>query len=68
MTTETPTTPPAAGDDRLEHWVSTEPFKPQAAEELSAEQERYYMASQWRMMWWRLRRHKLAVVSGIVLS
>ena len=66
--TEGPQTPsPNSGGDRLEHWVSSEPFEPQAAEELSPEQERYYMASQWRMMWWRLRRHKLAVVSGIVL-
>ncbi|MDC0034019.1 ABC transporter permease [Alphaproteobacteria bacterium] len=53
--------------DRLEHWVSPESFEPQATEVLSAEQERYYMASQWRMMWWRLRRHRLAVASGIVL-
>lgn len=53
--------------DRLDHWVSSEPFEPQATEALSADQERYYMASQWRMMWWRLRRHKLAVASGIVL-
>ena len=59
---ETPTEP-----DKLEHWVSQDPFEPQAAEELSADQERYYMASQWRMMWWRLRRHRLAVMSGIVL-
>jgi len=53
---------------RLEHWVSPEPFAPQAAETLSAEQERYYMASQWRMVWWRLRRHRLAVISGAVLA
>jgi len=53
---------------RLEHWVSPEPFSPQAAETLSPEQERYYLASQWRMMWWRLRRHRMAVISGIVLA
>ena len=56
------------GDDgRLGHWVSQEPFEPHSVEALSAGQERYYMASQWRMMWWRLRRHRLAVASGIVL-
>ena len=60
MSTRIPTDP-----DRLDHWVSPEPFAPQAVEELSADQERYYMASQWRMMWWRLKRHKLAVASGI---
>ncbi len=53
--------------DRMDHFVSTEPFDPQAIEALSPEQERYYMASQWKMMWWRLRRHKLAVISGFVL-
>ena len=65
MNTRPPTNSP--DDQGLEHWVSPEPFEPQAAETLSDAQERYYMASQWRMMWWRLRRHKLAVVSGIVL-
>ena len=67
MTTGVPPNTPASDDDRLEHWVSPEPFEPQAVEALTAEQERYYMASQWRMMWWRLKRHRLAVASGIVL-
>lgn len=66
MNTNNPTDP-SSEPGKLEHWVSTEPFEPLAVEALSADQERYYMASQWRMMWWRLRRHKLAVVSGIVL-
>ena len=56
---------PAA--DPLDHFVSTEPFVPEEVEALTPEQERYYMASQWRMMWWRLKRHRLAVVAGIVL-
>ena len=34
--------------------------------ELSAE-ERYYLASQWQMMWQKFRRHKLAIVGGVVL-
>jgi len=34
--------------------------------ELSAE-ERYYLASQWQMMWRKFRRHKLAIVGGAVL-
>lgn len=29
--------------------------------------ESVYVASQWRLMWWKLRRHRLAVISGIVL-
>ena len=51
----------------LDHFVSSEPFNPYSIEELTSEQERYYMASQWRMMWWRLRRHRLAVFSGVIL-
>ena len=54
-------------NNRLEHYVSQDPFNPMEVEKLSPEQEKFYMASQWRMMWWRLKRHKLAVWSGIVL-
>ena len=53
---------------RLEHYVSTEPFDPHSIEALTPEQERLFLASQWRMMWWRFRRHHLAVVSGAVLA
>ncbi len=51
----------------IEHFVSNAPFDPRAAEKLTPEQERYYMASQWRLMWWKLKLHKLAVVSGAFL-
>jgi peptide/nickel transport system permease protein len=54
-------------DGTIEHWSSDAPFDPQSIEQLSEEQEKYYLASQWKMMWWRLRRHRLAVVSGVVL-
>jgi peptide/nickel transport system permease protein len=30
---------------------------------LTPEQERYFFASQWRLIWWRLRKHRLAMVS-----
>jgi peptide/nickel transport system permease protein len=29
--------------------------------------ERIYAASQWQLMWWRLRKHRLAMCSGLVL-
>ena len=59
----------AAGADKgMEHYVSAAPFDPYSIEALSREQERYYMASQWQMMWWRLRRHRIAVYSGLVLA
>ena len=41
------------GDERLEHWFPDQPFDPHVAEALTLEQERIYMASQWRMMWLR---------------
>ena len=53
--------------ERLEHFISDEPFEPGEETVLTEAQERLYMASQWRMMWWRLRHHRLAVVSGIIL-
>ena len=51
----------------LDHYVSRAPFDPQSIESLTPEQERYYMAGQWRLMWWKLRRHKIAVASGLIL-
>ena len=29
----------------------------------ASEQERYYFASQWQLIWWRLRRHRFAMAS-----
>jgi peptide/nickel transport system permease protein len=34
---------------------------------LTREQERYYFASQWQLIWWRFQKHRLAVVSLWVL-
>ena len=52
----------------LAHFVSDEPFEPNRVEPMSPAQERYYRASQWRMMWWKLKRHRLAVISGAILG
>ncbi|MEX0810524.1 MAG: ABC transporter permease [Dongiaceae bacterium] len=51
----------------IEHQVSTAPFDPGTVEQMTAAQERYYQASQWMMMWWRFRKHRLAVASGVLL-
>ena len=65
------TTPPSDGAAverrELPHIVSAEPFDPYSVERMSTEQERYYMASQWRMMWWKFLRHRVAVISGVIL-
>ena len=48
----------------LPHYVSVAPFDPYAVDRMTPAQERFYRASQWRMMWWKLCRHRVAVVSG----
>ncbi len=59
--------PPAPIADRLPHYISDAPFDPYSVERMTPAQERFYMASEWRMMWWKLRRHRVAVLSGAVL-
>jgi peptide/nickel transport system permease protein len=53
--------------EAIPHYVSQAPFDPYATEKLSAEQERFYRASQWQIMWWKFRRHRLAVACGLIL-
>ena len=52
----------------LAHYVSTAPFDPYSVEAMTDEQSRVYQASQLKLMWWKFRRHKLAVASGIFLA
>ena len=40
---------------------------PEAQKKVAAAGDEIYMASQWRLMWWRFRKHKLAMVSACVL-
>lgn len=51
----------------IPHYVNQDPFDPYTIEALTPEQERFYMASQWKMIWWRLKKHRLAVASGLIL-
>jgi len=57
----------AGKDGALEHFVSKEPFEPYSVEKLTPEQERFYRASQWQIMWWKFRRHRIAVVCMWIL-
>ncbi|HEV7545827.1 MAG: peptide/nickel transport system permease protein [Rhodospirillaceae bacterium] len=68
MTEQATTPPPDAPKRRAEHYVNREPWDPYVAERLTAEQEKYYMAGQWKLMWWRFRRHRPAVVSMAFLA
>jgi peptide/nickel transport system permease protein len=54
--------------EHLEHWVDERPFDPHETTAMSPEQERYYLAGQWTIMWWKFRRHRLAMVSLAVLA
>ena len=51
----------------LQHYISRDPFDPYSIERVTPEQEQFYLASQWRMIWLKFRRHRVAVVSGVVL-
>ena len=53
---------------QIEHFVSSEPFDPGSIETLTPAQEKYYLASQWTLMWWKLKRHRLALICGIILA
>jgi peptide/nickel transport system permease protein len=52
--------------------VEVVPPQEKVAEEIAAPEgvaaERIYIATQWQLMWWRFRKHKLALASAIVLA
>jgi len=51
----------------MEHYVSPEKFDPFSIEALTPEQEKYYLASQWQLMWLKLKRHRIAMISAAIL-
>jgi peptide/nickel transport system permease protein len=55
-------------ENGIAHYVAKEPFDPYAGEKLTEEQERFYRASQWQIMWWKFRRHRIAVIAALVLA
>ena len=52
----------------LAHYVSDKPFDVGAVAKLTPAQERIYFASQWKLMWWKFKRHRMAVVSSVFLA
>ncbi|RWB27449.1 MAG: ABC transporter permease [Mesorhizobium sp.] len=52
----------------LQHYVSIAPIDLQSVEAMTPEQSKVFQASQLRLMWWKFRKHRLAVVSGIFLA
>ncbi|WEX89763.1 ABC transporter permease [Sinorhizobium garamanticum] len=62
------TSPIPAPGEPLSHYVSTAPFDPYSVEVMTEEQVRVNQASQLRLMWWKFKRHKLALASGVFLA
>lgn len=67
MSDITSSKPSSEGRESLEHFVNDAPFDPHSVTKLTPEQEKFYLSSQWRLMWLKFKRHKLAVVSGAFL-
>lgn len=65
MNTHSPLPAPGAP---LQHYVSTAPLDLQSVEAMTPEQSKVFQASQLRLMWWKFRNHRLALVSGIFLA
>lgn len=57
----------ARNNARDEHYVSDAPFDPHSVERLTADQEKYFFASRRQLMWWKFKRHKVAVTCGFIL-
>jgi peptide/nickel transport system permease protein len=47
----------------LAHYVSAAPFDPHSVDVITEEQSRVYQASQTRLMWWKFKKHRLALYS-----
>lgn len=60
-------TPLPPSGQPLKHFVSTAPFDPAQSEVMSEQQKRIHMASQWKLMWWKFKRHRIALISGVIL-
>ncbi|MGX5848444.1 ABC transporter permease [Mesorhizobium sp. PL10] len=52
----------------LQHYISSAPFDLQSVEAMTPEQSKVFQASQLRLMWWKFRKHRLALISGIFLA
>jgi len=44
------------------------PLRETAVAAADAREQRIFVASQWQLMWWRFRKHRLAVLSGFVVA
>lgn len=58
---------PQSGEP-LSHYISTAPFDPHSVDVMTQEQLRIYQASQLRLMWWKFKKHRLALFSLYFLT
>jgi peptide/nickel transport system permease protein len=49
------------------HYVDPAPFDPGKTEPVGTASESFYRASSWQLMWWKFRRHKVAVAAAFIL-
>lgn len=63
-----PAAPERSISDSAGHYVSPAPFDPYSIDAMTPAQERFYRASPRLLMWWRFRRHRVALASGVVLA
>lgn len=49
------------------HYISIEPYDPNALEQITKAQEKFLLASQWQLIWWKFKQHKLAYWSGVFI-
>jgi len=48
---------------------NTLPEQENVLEEITTQgTDQIYSASQWQLMWWRLKRHKLAMIASVTLA
>ncbi|MBT4933530.1 MAG: ABC transporter permease [Rhodospirillaceae bacterium] len=52
---------------KLAHFVSEAPFDPDHDEILELSSSKLHMASQWTIIWWRFKRHKIAMLALLFL-
>jgi peptide/nickel transport system permease protein len=49
------------------HYVNPAPFNPDESTAMTAAEERFYRASSLQLIWWKFKRHRVALVSAIFL-
>lgn len=54
--------------NEIEHYVNPAPFDPRSIENMTPEQEAVFLASQKKLMWWKFKKHRVAVFCGGFLA